>query len=325
MPQFHHLILFGSFLAGLGCTAGLLPFWKVLCNRLGCVDDPGERKIHQHRMPLAGGLAIFAGIVIPILFALAALYGGEIIDQSHLLVYGFKRRGWELGAILLGSALMLATGLADDRFELRPGVKFLLQLASALIVCSAGVRITLFVHNIPVNYLITVLWILTIVNAVNFLDNMNGLCGGIGFIAILVFGLKGAANGQYLVAGFCLLIAGSLLGFLFYNFPKASTFLGDSGSHLVGFLMAVLAILPDFYNKTHMDKWAVLAPLVILFVPLFDIVSVVIIRHRLGRPFYVGDNNHISHRLVRAGLSKTNAVLLLWLVSALCGFLGSRL
>src|SRR5208283_3677497 len=184
---------------------------------------------------------------------------------------------------------MLLIGLRDDKVELQPAAKFGGQFLAALAVAATGVRITLFVHNIVFSYGITALWILTVVNAFNFMDNMNGLCAGLGAIAAVWFGLIAAqaAPPQYLVATMAFLIAGALLGFLPYNFPKASAFLGDSGSHLVGYLLAVLAILPHFYTPTHQRILAVLTPLLILAVPLGDLAWVVLLRWRIGQPFYL--------------------------------------
>ena len=115
------------------------------------------------------------------------------------------------------------------------------------------------------------------------------------------------------------LTCGALVGFLPHNFPRASAFLGDAGSHLAGYLLAVLAILPHFHTAKE-PKLAVLSPLLILAVPLGDLAWVVVIRWRLGKPFYIGDNNHFSHRLVRRGFSKTKAVLLIWLLAIVLGF-----
>jgi UDP-GlcNAc:undecaprenyl-phosphate GlcNAc-1-phosphate transferase len=183
------------------------------------------------------------------------------------------------------------------------------------------VRITLFVPSLVFSYAITVLWILTLTNAFNFLDNMNGLCGGLGAIAAAWFATAAMRQGQYLVALLALLVCGALLGFLPFNFPRASVFLGDAGSHLVGYLMAVLAVLPHFYSTKHPSPLAVLSPLAILAVPLLDLASVVVIRWRHGKPFWIGDNNHLSHRLVRRGCSRANAVAVLWLAGALSGAL----
>jgi UDP-GlcNAc:undecaprenyl-phosphate GlcNAc-1-phosphate transferase len=130
-----------------------------------------------------------------------------------------------------------------------------------------------------------------------------------------------ASGGQYLVATIAFLIAGALIGFLPFNFPKAKAFLGDSGSHLVGYLLAVLGILPHFFTPHQPRKFAVLTPLLVLGIPLADLVWVVLLRTSRGKPFYIGDNNHLSHRLVRSGLSQTRAVLVIWLLAAALGAL----
>jgi UDP-GlcNAc:undecaprenyl-phosphate GlcNAc-1-phosphate transferase len=224
-----------------------------------------------------------------------------------------------LSAILLGAVAITILGWVDDKFELRPALKFAGQAAIAGAVAAAGVRITLFVPNLLFSYAITILWILTIVNAFNFMDNMNGLCAGLGAIGAWYFAVSAAGQGQYLVALLAILGCGALLGFLPYNFPKASIFLGDAGSHLVGFLLAVLAILPHFYSEQNPRPWAVLSPLLILAVPLADLAWVVVLRWRAGKPFYMGDTNHLSHRLVRNGLSRSQAVLVIWLFAAAAG------
>jgi UDP-GlcNAc:undecaprenyl-phosphate GlcNAc-1-phosphate transferase len=231
-----------------------------------------------------------------------------------LLQYGLSRRSPQVAAILLGAFGMALVGWLDDRYELSPLPKFGGQVLCALLVAWSGIRITVFIHNGAVNYLLTVLWILTISNALNFLDNMNGLCTGLGFIAAWACAWAAAIHGQYLVSLLAFLISGALLGFFPFNFPNAKAFLGDAGSHLVGFLISVLAILPNFYSRITPHPLAVLAPLLILAVPLFDLVSVTIIRSRLGKPFWIGDNNHISHRLVRKGYSRSHAVLLILLI-----------
>ncbi len=148
------------------------------------------------------------------------------------------------------------------------------------------------------------------------MDNMNGLCAGLGAIGAYQFALIAAADGQYLVALIAFLTFGALLGFLPYNFPRARAFLGDSGSHLVGYLLAVLGILPHFYTVRHPRRWAVLIPLLVLAIPLADLLWVVLLRWRIGQPFYQGDTNHLSHRLVRRGLTRTQAVLAIWLAAA---------
>ncbi len=312
------------------CATALiaLPLWRKWCLRSGLVDDPGHRKIHAEPVPLAGGLAVMTAITVPVLLGLLALWARQanlvsLADAAttERLTYGLHKRSLELAAIFLGALGMLIVGLLDDKHELKPSWKFTGQFLIALLVAVSGARITLFVPSLLFSYAVTVLWILTVINAFNFMDNMNGLCGGLGTISALGFALLSAHAGQYLVALIAFLTSGALLGFLPYNFPRARAFLGDSGSHLVGYLLAVLAILPHFHSAKHPQPLAVLSPLLILAVPLGDMVWVVWLRWKLGQPFYIGDNNHLSHRLVRRGLSRTQAVLVIWLLAVLLGAL----
>ncbi len=315
-----------------------LPLWRKWCSRVGLVDEPGHRKIHDDPIPLAGGFAVITGIVIPSLFAALVLLlpgislplgssglAGPKSNPSYLLEYGLNKRWGEFAAILLGAVGMLVVGVLDDKYELKPAPKFGGQLLIAGLVAASGARITLFVPNVLFHYAVTILWILTVINAFNFMDNMNGLCAGLGAIGSGWFGLFASGESQYLVALIAFLTAGALAGFLPHNFPKAKAFLGDAGSHLVGYLLAVLAILPHFYSSLHPRPLAVLLPLFVLAVPLLDMCWVVVLRWRLGQPFYVGDNNHLSHRLVRKGLSRTQAVLVIWLLACLAGGLAALL
>ena len=311
-----------AFTAALLTTWLTRSLWRKEFLRVGLVDDPGQRKIHHSPVPLSGGFAVMTGIAAPIISAAAIIFLNSPDAKSFaLLRYGLEKRGLELAAIFLGAIGMLLLGWIDDKHELSAKKKFTGQFCIALLVAAAGVRITLFVPNILFSYAITILWILTLTNAFNFMDNMNGLCSGVGLIGAWFFGLSAAADGQYLVAIVAFVTSGALLGFLPQNFPKASAFLGDAGSHLVGFLLAVLAILPHFYTPQNQRTWAVLRPLLILAIPLADLVFVVILRWRMGKPFYIGDNNHFSHQLVRRGLNPLQAVLAIWLVATLLGWL----
>lgn len=311
--------LTGSFLASFLA----LPLWRRWCLRIGHVDDPGARKIHAEPVALAGGLSVMTGLLLPLLggAGLLAIAGTErplpglAREAVGLLDYGFGARWLPLSAIFLGLLGMLWLGWLDDRHELAPLPKFAGQFLIALLVAAAGVRVTLFVPSLAFSYVITVLWIVGVTNALNFLDNMNGLCAGIGALAAAFFAMAAARHGQYLVGAIALLGCGALLGFLPWNYPRAAAFLGDAGSHVVGFLLAVLAILPSFYSPERPHPMAVLSPLLVLVVPLADLASVVWIRWRLGKAPWIGDTNHFSHRLVRAGLDRTQAVAVLWLVA----------
>jgi UDP-GlcNAc:undecaprenyl-phosphate GlcNAc-1-phosphate transferase len=316
----YNLYVFGGLAACLASVA-TVPVWRWWARRIGMVDDPGHRKIHSTSIPLAGGWAVLGAILIVLAGGIVAVklrwltaYGGGL-QPFELLSYGITKRAGQLAVIIAGALGMTVVGMLDDKYELRPALKFGGQVLIALCVAAAGVRITLFVPSLAFSLAITVLWILTVTNALNFLDNMNGLCTGLGIIGAWACGWSAAVQGQYLVASLAFITCGALLGFLPYNFPKASAFLGDAGSHLVGYLLAVLAILPHFYSRNVQSKWAVVSPLVILAVPLLDMVWVVALRTKIGQPFWVGDTNHISHRLVRRGFSKTSAVVLIWLMA----------
>jgi UDP-GlcNAc:undecaprenyl-phosphate GlcNAc-1-phosphate transferase len=309
-----------AFLSAFITALLTLPLWRRWCLHIGLVDDPGHRKIHATTIPLAGGLAVLTGLLLPLLAATALLkFNGHAIANAGVLVYGLDKRALQLAAIACGAMGMVVLGLLDDQHELKPLTKFTGQLLIAGVLAYSGVRITLFVPNVVFSYAVTMLWLLTVINAFNFMDNMNGLCAGLGAISAGLFALIAAGEGQYLVALLAFLTCGSLLGFLPHNFPQARAFLGDSGSHLVGYLLAVLAILPHFYHRGQPRPFAVLSPLLVLAVPLADLAWVVILRTRMGRPFYLGDTNHLSHRLVRAGLNPAAAVLLIWLVAAVLG------
>ena len=300
-------------------TAVSLPLWRRWCRQSGTVDDPGERKIHAMPIPLAGGLAVMTGLVIPLLFGAGVAAAYSRFTVPHLFEYGLSKRATQIFGIMIGALGMLLVGLRDDRVELKPVIKFGAQLVVALIVAATGTRITLFVPSLAFSYCITALWILTVVNAFNFMDNMNGLCAGLGTIGAAAFGWIAASQGQYLVGAMAFLVAGAFLGFLPYNYPRATAFLGDAGSHLAGFLLSVMAILPHFYSSKHQQPLAVLTPLLVLSAPLGDLMWVVVLRWRAGKPFYLGDTNHLSHRLVRRGLTPAWAVFVIWILSGAAG------
>jgi UDP-GlcNAc:undecaprenyl-phosphate GlcNAc-1-phosphate transferase len=313
-----------AFTGAFFTTLLALPFWRRWCLRVNHVDAPGERKIHHTPMPLAGGLAVLTGILLPAALGAVLLQLGRVnLASAQLMLHGLERRGLELAALAAGAMAITLLGWLDDKHELQPLPKFTGQLLVAVLVALACKRITLFVPNVSFSYAVTILWVLTVVNAFNFMDNMNGLCAGLGAIGAFYFACIAAANGEYLVATMEFLVCGALAGFLPWNFPNARAFLGDAGSHLTGYLLAVMAILPHFYTKQNPRPLAVLAPLLVLAVPLLDLAQVVIVRTWNRRPFWRGDTNHLSHRLVRVGLSPTRAVLLLWLAAVMAGALAA--
>ena len=309
-----------AFLGAFATSLAALPLWRRWCLRTNLVDDPGHRKIHDTPIPLAGGFAVLTGILLPLAIGAVLLKLGIVqLSAASLIVHGINRRAVELAVLALGAVVITLLGWLDDKHELKALPKFIGQILVAAAVAAASKRITLFVPSEVFSYAVTILWLLTVINAFNFMDNMNGLCAGLGAIGALLFALLAAAKGEYLVAITGFLMCGALVGFLPWNFPAARAFLGDAGSHLVGYLLAVMAILPHFYTRQEPHHLAVLAPLLVLAVPLLDLAQVTLFRTLHRQPFWIGDTNHLSHRLTRAGLSRTRAVLVLWLAAALVG------
>ena len=317
-----------AFLGAFATTLLTLPLWRRWCLRTNLLDDPRDGKnfdapkIHDTATPLAGGFAVLTGILLPTMAGVILLKIGLInISSTALIVHGIDRRALELGTLAFGAVAITILGWFDDKHELKPLPKLLGQFLVALMVAAACKRITLFVPSEIFSYAVTILWVLTVINAFNFMDNMNGLCAGLGAVAAFFFALIAATKGEYLVAITGFLMCGALAGFLPWNFPNARAFLGDAGRHLVGYLLAVMAILPHFYTKQAPHPLAVLAPLLVLAIPLLDLAQVSLFRTLNKKPFWIGDTNHLSHRLTRVGLSRTSAVLLLWFAAAITGAL----
>lgn len=317
------LVYFYVFDVSFALALLLTPVFKRLSFQWGFVDEPDvERKIHTNAMPLLGGCAVFAAFAANVLFnyllilPLSSRVNLPFIELPDLRLYiGGAFSVWrKLVVLLLGGFLMIALGAYDDKQELKARPKLLGQLFIAAVVWLAGVRITLFMHSQVASFALTVLWIVTITNAMNFLDNMDGLCAGIGLVCSLLFGFIAGIQHQYFVCLLAMALAGALLGFLPHNFKPASIFLGDAGSHFIGYMLAVLPVMGTFYRKGDPTWLPVLIPLLVLAVPLFDMAMVMWIRFRRGQPVYLGDVNHISHRLVRLGLPQSWAVTLIYLI-----------
>jgi UDP-GlcNAc:undecaprenyl-phosphate GlcNAc-1-phosphate transferase len=294
---------------------------KRIAPRIGFVDKPGHRKIHSNPKPLGGGVGIFLAIALP--FA-AVLIGAWVADPSirpeWAAYIGGVRKESALGAGILGAMLCIhLLGLWDDRRALGPYVKLVLQLAIiGSLVVFFNLR-ALTALGTAGSVIVTILWIAGITNAFNFLDNMDGLSAGVAAVCTTAFLVTALSIEQWFVAACLAMLLGALIGFLFFNFPPASIFMGDSGSLVIGFILGVLTVRTTFLPKgvDFAKGWyAVLAPVIVLALPLYDLVVVSIIRLSRGKSPFVGDTNHFSHRLVARGMSRRTAALCLYLVSA---------
>ena len=307
-------------------SLSLTPVARRLAPVMRLVDHPGQRKVHVAPTPMGGGVAVFLGIVIPLAFISAGLASG-VTSQFQDLASSFaesRELRWQIFGIVTGAVTFFLMGLADDRWNLSWKLRLGVQLLVAYAVTRTGVQATVFVAQPWIGVVVTVLWIMILTNAMNFLDNMDGLSAGIGVIAALLSAgilLLMVRQPHWSVAFGLLLLAGSLSGFLFWNRPPATIFMGDSGSNLVGFLLATLTVTGTFYEHSG-SRHVILAPLCILAVPLYDFVTVIWIRLNAGRSPFHGDKSHFSHRLVELGLRPSHAVLTIHLSTLMTGLGG---
>jgi len=314
--------------------------------RFKALDSPGsDGHVKQLRMvPNVGGVAVISAFVLPALAGLLyiSLRNPPSVDPTKQYGLDFFHNRIEANflptlAILAGAVWLLLIGMWDDRKPMPAATKLLLQFIPAIvIVWRFDIRLlTMLDHYGPegkaLSVFLGVIWIVAMINAMNFLDNMDGLASGVGMIASLLFATAAFMVHQWFIASMFSLLAGSLAGFLLFNFfPKngAKIFLGDGGSQPLGFLLAVLAIRTTFVNPEQAEYelgthwWGILAPLIILAIPIYDMVATSMIRLRLGHSPWVGDQRHLSHRLVERGFSTRAAVLIIWALAAIIGMGG---
>jgi len=320
-------MLIGSFALSAILTAGV----KRLTPRIGLVARPKADRYHRTIIPLGGGIAIFLtlatfliGAGATVRFLVAPGHLPWLAEQTGLNPTDFLRRSDELFVILLCATALFIMGLCDDRRALGPFLKLAVQFVVAGIAAFFGdVRVEFFIESRLVTATLSAFWIVLIVNAFNFLDNMDGASAGIAVIASSVLLTAAAFNGQILVGGLGSVFIGALLGFLVFNFPPASIFMGDAGSLVVGFFVALLTLRTTYYQQTGSGSWyPVLLPLIAMAVPLYDFASVTVLRISQGKSPFVGDTQHFSHRLRRRGLTDRQTALTLYLAT-LCTGLGA--
>ncbi len=317
-------------LLALACSFCLTIVARRCALRWGVLDQPGERKMHHAPIPVMGGAAIFgafalvAGLNAALLVLLPLEEWGLGWLSREILAFLQPDAGLKLAGLITGAVIITGLGAVDDIWMLGPWTKLAGQVAAASILVACGMQVNLFIPYPAVTALITVLWVVTMVNAMNFLDNMDGLAGGVSVIAALSFFLCVAPQGDLFLSVLLMIFAGAAAGFLWHNLHPARIFMGDTGSMFCGYFLATAPILATFYTPGSPSRVAVAAPLLALSVPIFDIVSVVYIRWRNGESIMKGDKRHFSHRLVELGMSPRQAVEFIFLVAAICG-LGAAL
>jgi UDP-GlcNAc:undecaprenyl-phosphate GlcNAc-1-phosphate transferase len=329
------VFLLGSVLPGLIVALLATAFMRWLSPRVGLIDQPNQRKVHATPIPLGGGVGIWLGVIGTFATGQLALWliqGNADLQrlvpdfaQPHLA--GVQSQLPKLWILLGAGTVLMLLGLADDRFalswQLRLGTQF--GVAAVCVYFIPNLQLTAFIDQPWLTGFLSVMWIVALINSFNMLDNMDGLSAGIATIAasflaaVMLIAPNPEARGpQLFVAGFLLVLVGSLVGFLFHNRPPAKIFMGDAGSYFVGFNIAVATLLASYTGYQSETRHAILAPLCVMAVPLYDLVTVLAIRIRTGRSIFSADKNHFSHRLVELGLTRPQAVLTVYLTTATC-------
>ena len=317
-------IYIAVFCGGASLALFLTPVFAFIARKTGFLDVPASNhKKHLNATPLLGGAAMFTAWII-------AIIGGILAVRLNLVPGLTMLNGIMPGVLSVlptlcvtagGAAAAVLLGLWDDKFAMSAAAKFGGQFIIALLVVLYGnVRLNIFVQNQYVVIPVTVFWIMLMMNSINFFDNMDGLAAGVIAIALGIFAFIAGLNGQFFIAAICALSCGVCCGFWFYNMAPARIFMGDSGSHFLGYLAALAACEVSFFDISYsLSRFPVLIPLLVLALPLFDTFMVVLIRTLNKKPFWIGDHNHISHRFVRMGLTRPQAVLLVHLLSLSIG------
>ena len=289
------------FAAALTLALAATPVARRLAVHTNMVDQPSQRKTHVSPTPMLGGLAILAAVLLA------------------LILFGDRFYVHQVAGIVIGATLISFLGLWDDRTPLPAWIKLLGQVIPAVILTMTGVRVSIF--GLPaLNIAVTLIWVLFITNAVNFLDNMDGLSAGVAAVASAYFLLLAALSGQYLVGALTAALLGACIGFLFYNFNPASIFMGDTGSLFLGFVLAAVGIKLRFPTNIPAVTWMI--PVLVLGVPILDTSLVIVSRLRRGKnPFTTPGKDHLSHRLVKMGYTRREAVLLLYLLGSIFGMI----
>ena len=288
----------------------LTPLVRALARRFGLVAKPKTDRWHKAPTAMMGGVAIWL----------------SVIGSYFLFVRPHTVQGWDhfpgsyLDAVILASTFLFLIGLADDLLHSKPYQKLIGQIMGSAFVIYYGLSLP-WTSSRPVNMVITIFWLIGITNAVNLLDNMDGLAAGIAAIASCFLALSFISTNQPFEGLMLLAFAGALLGFLVFNSNPASIFMGDSGSMFIGFFLASAALVNVAGGRSRSLLPVLAVPILVLFIPIFDTTFVTILRKISGRSVSEGGRDHTSHRLVALGLSERHAVWMLYGLAALSGVL----
>ncbi len=298
--------MFIPFLVSFIISVAIMPVIMKYAKKHDIVDKPDERKIHKKPIPLLGGLGMLIAFIIPLLVFATDIYRALMITLSLVLI-----------TIL---------GILDDIYDIRANKKLAVQLICTTIIVIAGIKIdfarfiisNLFLANI-IDIIISFLWIIGITNAINLVDGLDGLAGGVSLISAIGFWIVGAISKGNSVVLLASLLAGSVLGFLFYNFNPARIFMGDAGSTFLGLCLAIIALLIPKYS---VDKSSLYAPILILALPIFETGVSILRRSFMKQNILTADKQHLHHKLLDMGFSQKMAVGIIYALSIFSMILG---
>jgi UDP-GlcNAc:undecaprenyl-phosphate/decaprenyl-phosphate GlcNAc-1-phosphate transferase len=294
------------------------PMVKKIAFQIGAVDVPRDsRRMHKKPMARIGGLAIFFGFLVSVLFDIA----GRLFSVPTVFSLDDQMLG-----LIIGILIIVATGIIDDIYQIKARYKLVPQLAAAIIVVVAGTRVTYVTNpfaelglSLMPEYIsipLTVLWIVGITNAINFIDGLDGLAAGVSSIASLSLFFISVIRGELEIAVLTAALAGATLGFLPYNFNPAKIFMGDTGAMFLGFTLGAISVQGTLKSYTAI---AIAIPLLVLALPLFDTIFAIIRRVFQGKSIMEADRGHLHHRLIDMGLSHKQSVVVMYTASAALG------
>jgi len=301
---------------------------KRIAIRVGLLAHPKSDRFNKKIIPMGGGIGIFLTITLACLAILVLIrilvYDGttEVFGRDFALyIQGFADKSIQLWITIACASVLFLLGLWDDIKNLKPLPKLLVEFAVAFAAAYwADVRVELFIESRIITSILSSFWIVLLINVFNFLDNMDGASAGMAVIISMFLFVIASLSGQAFVAGLSIIVAGTLIGFLVFNFHPASIFMGDAGSLVVGFFIALLTLKTTYYHQSDENPWyTVLAPLVITAIPLYDFISVTVLRISQGKSPFIGDTQHFSHRLKKLGMTEFQTVLTLYLATITTG------
>lgn len=297
-----YLIYFGIFIGSFLLSLGLTPFFRHLALRLQIMDKPStDLKNQECSVPYLGGLAIYFSFIIVLVI---------------VILFSSLKFNPDIVSIIIGGTIICLVGFADDIYNLKPLLKFIFQFIAAGVLIYFDLRLKIYFLPKSVNILLTLLWVIGITNAFNLIDIMDGLSSGVAFIAGITFLFVALPTNQIFIILFSCALTGAVIGFIPYNLKPASIYMGDAGSQFIGFVLSAIAIGESY---TAVNNIALLSPILILGIPIYDTLLVSILRLKHKESPFIGSPDHFALRLAALGIDSQFVVIIIYLLSIILG------